>query len=68
MPGMSGKELYERVGEEYPQLIRRFVFATGDLARDETTAFLEGLPNGILHKPLEAETVRRVLGQVVAAV
>ena len=46
---------------------RGFVFATGDLARPETVEFLQDLPNRILTKPLEVETVRRVLEGVVAA-
>ncbi len=67
MPGLSGQELYERAAAERPELLRRFVFATGDLMRPETTAFLERLPNRILTKPLELETVRRVLSQAVRA-
>ena len=42
-----------------------FLFATGDLARPETMSFLQQLPNRILQKPLEVETVRRVLGQAI---
>ena len=67
MPNLSGQELYERVSEEQPELLRRFVFATGDLMRQETMSFLEGLPNRILIKPLEQETVRRVLSQALDA-
>ena len=67
MPNVCGQELYERVAEERPDLMRRFVFATGDLAREETLAFLKGLPNRILTKPLEAETVRRVVSQAMNA-
>ena len=65
MPNLSGQQLYEKVAEERPEMLRRFVFSTGDLAREETLAFLQGLPNRILTKPLEVETVRRVLNQAV---
>lgn len=67
MPNVCGQELFERVAAERPELMRRFVFATGDLVRHETLAFLEGLPNRILTKPLEIETVRRVLSQAMSA-
>jgi len=67
MPNLSGQELYQRVSEERPEMLRRFVFATGDLMRHETMSFLEGLPNRILTKPLEQETVRRVLAQALDA-
>jgi two-component system NtrC family sensor kinase len=61
MPRMDGQELYERVAEERPELLRRFVFSSGDLARDETVSFLRGLPNRLLAKPLQVETVRHVI-------
>ena len=47
-PAASSQSAAER-----PEMLRRFVFATGDLVRQETLAFLEGLPNRILTKPLE---------------
>ena len=67
MPNVDGQQLYEKVAEERPELLRRFVFATGDLMRQDTLSFLEGLPNRILTKPLEIETVRRVLCQALDA-
>ena len=36
-----------------------------DLLRPETVSFLRTLPNRILTKPLELETVRRVLSQAI---
>lgn len=67
MPNLDGRALYERVVEEKPSMVRRFVFATGDLVRRESLEFLEGLPNRILAKPLDVDDVRRVLLQAVAA-
>src|SRR5262245_20790740 len=67
MPNLDGRALYERVAEEKPSMVRRFVFATGDLVRRESLEFLEGLPNRILAKPLDVDNVRRVLVQAVAA-
>jgi two-component system NtrC family sensor kinase len=67
MPRLDGQELYERVAENRPELLRRFVFSTGDLMRQETVAFLQGQPNGIIAKPLQVETVRHVLGRTLAA-
>ena len=66
MPNVDGQRLYEMVAAERPDLVRRFVFATGDLVRQETIRFLEHLPNRILAKPLDVETVRRVLHQALA--
>ena len=66
MPNLDGRALYERVAEEKPSMMRRFVFATGDLVRQESLRFLEGLPNRFLAKPLDVDNVRRVLVQAVA--
>ena len=65
MPNLDGRQLYERTAEERPDMLRRFVFTTGDLAREDTLEFLKGLPNRILSKPLQMDTVRRVLTQAV---
>ncbi len=67
MPRLDGKGLYERAAAERPEMIRRFVFATGDLVRQETLRFLEGLPNRVLVKPLDVESVRRVLSQALVS-
>ena len=67
MPNLDGRQLYERIAEQRPDLIRRFVFSTGDLVREETVNFLKQLPNRILTKPFEVETVRRVLAQALDA-
>lgn len=67
MPNLDGRALYERVVEEKPSMVRRFVFATGDLVRQESLRFLEGLPNRILAKPLDVDNVRRVLVQAIAS-
>jgi CheY-like chemotaxis protein len=65
MPNIDGRELYERIAEERPDLLRRFVFSTGDLVREDTVEFLGQLPNRLLTKPLEVETVRHVLSQAL---
>jgi CheY-like chemotaxis protein len=65
MPNVDGQQLYEAIAERRPALQRRLVFATGDLARQETVRFLQSVPNRILTKPLEVETVRRVLSQAL---
>ncbi len=65
MPVLDGRGLYERVVAERPEMVRRFVFSTGDLVRADSLQFLEGLPNRLLTKPLDVDSVRRVLGQAI---
>lgn len=66
MPNLDGQELYQKAAAERPELIRKFVFATGDMVRQETLRFLERLPNRVLAKPLDVETLRRVLSQAAS--
>ncbi len=61
MPGLDGRALYER-----PEMVRRFVFATGDLVRPESLRFLEGVANPVLAKPIDVDAVRRTLENVLA--
>lgn len=66
MPNLDGQELYEKVASERPDMIRRFIFATGDLVRQETQRFLASVPNRVLTKPLDVEDIRRVVVQALA--
>lgn len=66
MPGLDGRALYERVVSERPDMVRRFVFATGDLVRPESLRFLEGVANPVLAKPIDVDAVRRTLERVLA--
>lgn len=66
-PNVCGEELFERVAAERPESMRRFVSAIGNRVLHETLSFLEGLSNRILTKPLEVETVCRVLSQAMSA-
>jgi hypothetical protein len=43
------------------------VFATGDVLRQETMRFLEGIPNLILLKPLDLGNVRRALAEALGS-
>ncbi|HXQ28364.1 MAG TPA: hybrid sensor histidine kinase/response regulator [Gemmatimonadales bacterium] len=61
MPRLGGRALWEQVADERPQLARRFVFVTGDRARDETQRFLEESGQPAVLKPYE-------LGDLVAAI
>lgn len=65
MPGLDGRALYERVAAERPEMVRRFVFATGDLVRPESVRFLEGVANPVLAKPLDVDSARRTLQRVL---
>ncbi len=66
MPRLDGRGLYDRIARQRPELLPRIVFATGDVLRQETLRFLEGVPNLILLKPLDLGNVRRALAEALA--
>ena len=64
MPGMGGEELYESVRRISPDMARRIIFSTGDVASDEARSFLERTGNPYLQKPFELATMRKVVAQM----
>jgi two-component system NtrC family sensor kinase len=64
MPGMSGGEFLERLRVEYPAMVNRLVFTTGDTFAPDTAALLResGVPS--LVKPYDFGTLERVLREI----
>ena len=65
MPQMDGRRLFEEVQRLRPELARRMVFSTGDLASGETRAFLEEVGVTAIAKPFDLEEVYRIVDQVL---
>jgi two-component system NtrC family sensor kinase len=61
MPKVSGREFYEALAAEHPQLAQRVVFSTGDTVRGDTLAFLERQGRPVLHKPFSLSDLRSAL-------
>jgi two-component system NtrC family sensor kinase len=60
MPGMDGREVYNRVGQIKTQLTQRFLFLTGDIS-DESLAFLKAAQRPYLMKPFTREAFLEAL-------
>ncbi|MEP6745728.1 MAG: ATP-binding protein [Gemmatimonadota bacterium] len=61
MPRVSGREFFEALSAERPELVRRVVFSTGDTVRGDTLAFLERQGRPVLHKPFSLSDLRAAL-------
>ena len=61
MPRVSGREFFETLATEHPDLVRRVVFSTGDTVRGDTLAFLERQGRPVLHKPFSLGDLRAAL-------
>jgi CheY-like chemotaxis protein len=66
MPQLGGRDLYDTLAREYPEIAARVIFATGDTVRGDTLLFLESLGRPFLHKPFALAELRRVLGDQAA--
>ena len=66
MPRLGGREMYNNLARQYPDIARKVIFATGDTVRGDTLQFLEQLGRPFLHKPFTLAELRTVLGNVGA--
>jgi two-component system NtrC family sensor kinase len=67
MPRLGGREMYQHLAHQHPQIAERVIFATGDTVRGDTLQFLEGLGRPFLHKPFTLAELRSILGGDVKA-
>ncbi len=66
MPSVSGRTLFEQVEELMPQLVRRFVFVTGDFTRPSSRKFLDRLGAPVVAKPYAAEELVAAVDAVLS--
>lgn len=67
MPRLGGREFYERLLTERPDIAARVVFATGDTVRDDTLEFLERSGRPFLHKPFKLAELRSTLAMALGS-
>lgn len=61
MPGLNGRQVYERLRIEQPALCRRVIFITGDVINEQMRAFLETEKCACLAKPFSLAELRQLL-------
>jgi two-component system NtrC family sensor kinase len=66
MPQLGGREMYQLLVQEYPEVAQRVVFITGDTVRGDTLAFLESAGRPYLRKPFSLAELRGVLAAAVS--
>jgi PAS domain S-box-containing protein len=64
MPGMSGREFLDRLRQEYPAMVSRLIFSTGDTFASDTASLLReaGVPS--LVKPYDFAKLETMLHEV----
>jgi two-component system NtrC family sensor kinase len=66
MPGMSGRQVYERLQTERPDFCRHVIFVTGDVINDLMQKFLEREKRPCLAKPFSLVELRSAIKTVLA--
>jgi signal transduction histidine kinase/DNA-binding response OmpR family regulator len=67
MPEIDGPSLYRTLERQYPHLLRRVIFLTGDMLNPETKMFLDQSAAPCLTKPCTVAEIRRAIQQVLEA-
>ena len=61
MPGMSGIQLYQHLEVHRPEILERWIFATGDVASPDVASFLESVRCPVLEKPFSLASLADLL-------
>ena len=66
MPGLNGRQVYERLRTESPEMCRRMVFVTGDVIGGPLRDFLETENRPIIAKPFSLGELRQTIKSTLA--
>jgi CheY-like chemotaxis protein len=64
MPHLSGAELHRELLEKRPDLVKRLIFSTGDVASSEASDFLAASHRPVIEKPFELARLEELLTQI----
>ncbi len=67
MPVLNGLEFYRQLSATDPTRAAAVIFVSGGATTEETSAFLESLPNVVLKKPFEIPTLIELIAERVKA-
>ena len=67
MPGLNGRQIYERLRSENAELCRRMVFITGDVVNEPLRQFLAAEKCPCLSKPFKLAELRQIIQTMISA-
>lgn len=65
-PEMNGIELYQRLANENPEIVSKFIFTTGDVLSSNIKKFLDETKRLYLTKPFTPDELRTLIETVTA--
>lgn len=66
MPVMGGREFYQILEVQYPELVDRVIFATGDVIGSDTRKFLERSGRPFLPKPFTPDELKTIVRETLS--
>jgi CheY-like chemotaxis protein len=67
MPGLNGRQVYERLRATNPELCGRVIFITGDVINEPMQKFLEHEDRPCLTKPFALAELRKTIKTILSA-
>lgn len=67
MPGLDGRQIYERLRAINPKVCERMIFITGDVVNAEMRSFLENEKRPCLAKPFTLPEIQNAVEEILAA-
>lgn len=64
MPDLSGREFFEWLRDEMPEMADRVVFVTGGAPDERGRKFLADVDNPLVYKPFDFDELREVLAEI----
>ena len=64
-PKMNGTELYHHLEKNYPEMVNKVIFTTGDVLNANIKAFLEKSNRPYLDKPFTPDELRAIARKVL---
>jgi signal transduction histidine kinase len=67
MPGISGRDIYEHIGQQHPGLAQRIIFTTGDTVSNDSRAFLQETRRPFISKPFKPQAILAQISAVLSS-
>jgi len=64
MPVMNGKEFYQWLQEQHPQLTKGLIFTTGSVTGKDTLTFIEKTGRPFLPKPFTPDELKAIVSKI----
>ncbi len=68
MPGLNGRQVYDRISTSQPKYVRRIIFMTGDVINQSLQYFLEQEHLACLNKPFPLRDLRAALRAIFSKI